>query len=168
MIDRKILAGVPDLLLLLERKRLKVATAESCTGGLVIAALTSVSGSAAVVDRGFVTYSNEAKTEMLGVSDALIAKAGAVSEEVARAMAEGALAHSRADIAVSVTGIAGPTGGSEQKPVGLVHFGALRKGGEVIHVMRKFPPTLERGGIREAATAEALALIRRLAEEAPS
>ncbi|MCC6981906.1 MAG: CinA family protein [Bauldia sp.] len=168
MIDPRILAGVPDLITLLERKRLKVATAESCTAGLVVAALTSVSGSAAVVDRGFVTYSNEAKTEMLGVSDALIAKVGAVSEEVARAMAEGALAHSRADIAVSITGIAGPTGGTEQKPVGLVHFGAVRKGGEVVHMMKRYPPELERAGIREAATAEALGLIRRLAEEAPS
>jgi nicotinamide-nucleotide amidase len=167
MIDAKILAGIPGLITLLEDKRLKVATAESCTAGLVVAALTSASGSAAVVDRGFVTYSNAAKTEMLGVSDALIAKVGAVSEEVARAMAEGALAFSRADIAVSITGIAGPTGGTEQKPVGLVHFGALRRGGEIIHVMKRFPPRLERAGIREAATVEALGLIRRLAEEEP-
>lgn len=167
MIDAKILAGIPALITLLEDKGLKVATAESCTAGLVVAALTSASGSAAVVDRGFVTYSNIAKTEMLGVSDALIAKAGAVSEEVAWAMAEGALTHSRADIAVSITGIAGPTGGSEQKPVGLVHFGAARRGGETIHVEKRYSPKLERAGIREAATAEALALIRRLAEETP-
>ena len=103
-------------------RKLKIVSAESCTGGLVGGLITSIAGSSHVFERGFVTYSNEAKHESLGVAEALLAKYGAVSAEVARAMAEGALAHSRAAIAVSVTGIAGPGGGSPGKPVGLVHF----------------------------------------------
>lgn len=104
-----------------------VATAESCTGGLICGALTEIAGSSAAVDRGFVTYSNEAKNEMLGVPNDLIEKHGAVSKEVAIAMAEGALARSNADVAVSVTGIAGPGGGSPQKPVGTVHIAVAAK-----------------------------------------
>jgi nicotinamide-nucleotide amidase len=104
-----------------------VATAESCTGGLICGALTEIAGSSAAVDRGFVTYSNEAKNEMLGVPKDLIEKFGAVSKEVAIAMAEGALARSNADLAVSVTGIAGPGGGSAQKPVGTVHIAVAAK-----------------------------------------
>ena len=106
--------------------RLKLATAESCTGGLVAAALTSIAGSSDVFDRGFVTYSNEAKAEMLGVNSALIEKHGAVSEAVAVAMAACALKESRAQISVAVTGIAGPGGGSAEKPVGLVHLAAAK------------------------------------------
>jgi nicotinamide-nucleotide amidase len=109
---------------------LRAATAESCTGGLIAACLTEIAGSSDVVDRGFVTYSNEAKTEMLGVPEEMLKAHGAVSPEVARSMAEGAIAHSRADVAVSVTGIAGPGGGSADKPVGLVYFGLARRGGE--------------------------------------
>ena len=116
-----------DVLAACKRAKLKVATAESCTGGLVAAALTEVPGSSEIVERGFVTYSNEAKEEMLAVSPALLRAFGAVSEPVARAMAEGALARSHADMAVSITGIAGPGGGSLEKPVGLVHFGLARK-----------------------------------------
>lgn len=116
---------------------LTVVTAESCTGGLVAGALTAVAGSSAVVERGFVTYSNAAKSELLGVAAALIEARGAVSEPVARAMAEGALDRSPAQIAVSVTGIAGPGGGSADKPVGLVHFGAVGPSG-TIHVERRF------------------------------
>lgn len=100
-----------------------LATAESCTGGLIAGCLTEVPGSSAVVDRGFVTYSNEAKNEMLGVPMEIIVSHGAVSEPVARAMSEGALSRSRADITIAVTGVAGPGGGTEAKPVGLVHFG---------------------------------------------
>jgi nicotinamide-nucleotide amidase len=100
-----------------------LATAESCTGGMIAAALTEIAGSSAVFDRGFVTYSNAAKTDMLGVDAGLILRVGAVSQEVAGAMAMGALAHSTASVAVSVTGIAGPGGGSTDKPVGLVWFG---------------------------------------------
>ena len=116
---------------------LMVAAAESCTGGLVSAALTSVAGSSAVVERGFVTYSNAAKTGLLGVPADLIERHGAVSEAVARAMAEGALSHSAAQVSVAVTGIAGPGGGSPDKPVGLVHFAASGPGG-LIHVERRF------------------------------
>lgn len=116
---------------LIERCRargLKLTTAESCTGGLIAGLVTSVAGSSAVMDCGFVTYSNEAKTRMVGVPPELIAEHGAVSEEVALAMAEGAIAQSAADIAVAVTGVAGPGGGTAQKPVGLVHCAAARKG----------------------------------------
>ena len=109
---------------------LMIATAESCTGGLVAAALTSIAGSSNVFDRGFVTYSNEAKTEMLRVDPALIAKHGAVSEEVAMAMAACTLSASRARLSVAVTGIAGPGGGSVEKPVGLVHFAAAKAIGQ--------------------------------------
>lgn len=107
---------------------LTIVTAESCTGGLVAGALTEVPGSSRAVDRGFVTYSNAAKTEVLGVAPELIERHGAVSEEVARAMAEGALEVSGAGLAVAVTGVAGPDGGTEAKPVGLVHFAAVRRG----------------------------------------
>ena len=120
-----LVAQAAALLAACRERGLKIATAESCTGGLIAAILTEVPGSSDVVERGFVTYSNEAKTEMLGVPAALVEQHGAVSA-VARAMAEGALAHSRADIVVSVTGVAGPGGGTPLKPVGLVHFGAMR------------------------------------------
>ncbi len=115
-----------------------IATAESCTGGLIAAALTDVPGSSAVVDRGFVTYSNEAKTEMLAVPPILIEQFGAVSAEVARAMAQGAVLNSRADVAVSVTGIAGPGGGTADKPVGLVWFGLAKADGYVRVELRVF------------------------------
>ncbi|MBU1386103.1 MAG: CinA family protein [Alphaproteobacteria bacterium] len=116
---------------------LMVATAESCTGGLVAGALTAVAGSSAVVERGFVTYSNMAKSELLGIPADLIDSHGAVSAAVARAMAEGALARSAAAVSVAVTGIAGPGGGSADKPVGLVHFAAAGPGG-VVHLERRF------------------------------
>ncbi len=114
-----------------------VATAESCTGGLVSGALTAVAGSSAVVERGFVTYSNAAKSELLGVPAEMLEAHGAVSEAVARAMAEGALARSKAEVAVSVTGVAGPGGGNAGKPVGLVHFAAAGPAGAV-HVEHRF------------------------------
>ncbi len=140
---------------------LTVATAESCTGGLVAAMLTAVPGSSAVVDRAFVTYSDTAKSEMLGVPAELIASEGAVSEAVARAMAQGAIAHSAADLAVAITGIAGPSGGTPEKPVGLVYFAALRRGGDMRLVKRQFPDE-GRSAIRLAAAAEALAMLRAL------
>ncbi len=136
----------------------RIATAESCTGGLVAALLTEVPGSSAVIDRGFVTYSNEAKAEMLGVDAGLIATMGAVSEAVARAMAEGALAHSRADVAVSITGVAGPGGGSDAKPVGLVHLGLARIGGPTVHLERRYGD-LGRAVVRERSVEDALALL---------
>lgn len=138
---------------------LTLATAESCTGGLISGCLTSVSGSSSVIDRGFVTYTNEAKAEMLGVPVDLIGTYGAVSEPVARQMALGVLARTRADIALSVTGIAGPTGGTATKPVGLVYLGAARRGR---------PPVVERhvfGGDRDAVR---LASVRRSLELALS
>ena len=148
---------VGELLAACRERRLTLTTAESCTGGLVAAALTAVSGSSAVFDRGFVTYSNEAKHELLGVPAALIDAHGAVSEQVARAMAEGALARSRADLAVSITGIAGPDGGSRDKPVGLVHFATARRDGPTIAERRVFPG--DRDSVRIAAVAVALGLI---------
>ncbi|MBJ6125678.1 CinA family protein [Microvirga splendida] len=141
-------------------KGLKIATAESCTGGLVAALLTEISGSSAVVERGFVTYSNEAKTELIGVPADLIATHGAVSEPVARAMAEGALTHSQADVAVGITGVAGPTGGTATKPVGLVHFGLARKGAPTIHLERRYGD-LGRESVRRRAVEDALSLLER-------
>ena len=136
-----------------------VATAESCTGGLIAALLTEIPGSSDVVERGFVTYSNEAKSQMLGVPASLIADHGAISEAVARAMAEGALLHSRADIAVSVTGVAGPGGGSAAKPVGLVHLAAARKGGATLHKECRFG-AIGRDQVRLESVEAALALLR--------
>ena len=134
-----------------------VAAAESCTGGLVSGALTAIAGSSAVVERGFVTYSNAAKVDLLGVPMALIERHGAVSEPVARAMAEGALARSAAQVAVAVTGIAGPGGGSPDKPVGLVHFAAAGPAG-LIHVERRFGD-IGREAVRLDSVRVALALL---------
>ncbi len=145
---------------------LMIATAESCTGGLVSALLTEVAGSSSVVERGFVTYSNEAKQEAIGVDPALLRAHGAVSEEVARAMAQGALAASRADISVAITGIAGPGGGSAAKPVGLVHLASARRGGDVRHVERRYGD-LGRTEIRLAALDDALALLEEAVQGAP-
>src|SRR5215471_16453448 len=119
MIEPELIAQAQALLALCRTRKLKIATAESCTGGLIAGTLTEIAGSSDVVDRGFVTYSNAAKTQMLGVPADLIARHGAVSEEVARAMAEGALERAGAELAVAVTGVAGPGGGSAAKPVGL-------------------------------------------------
>jgi nicotinamide-nucleotide amidase len=135
-----------------------VATAESCTGGLVSALLTEIAGSSAVVDRGFVTYSNEAKQDLLGVPAATLAAHGAVSEPTARAMAEGALTRSRAHVTVAITGVAGPGGGSAEKPVGLVHFGCARRGGETQAVEKRFGD-LGRTEVRRAALLFALDLL---------
>jgi nicotinamide-nucleotide amidase len=137
--------------------RLKLATAESCTGGMVAAALTDVAGSSDVVERGFVTYSNEAKTELLGVPNELIVSHGAVSAQVATAMAQGALARAPVDLAVSVTGIAGPGGATKGKPVGLVYFAVARKGTEPRVERHNYQG--ERASIRAAATERALELL---------
>lgn len=138
-------------------KGLRLATAESCTGGLIAACLTAIAGSSDVVDRGFVVYDNTAKKEMLGVPGALLASVGAVSEEVARAMAEGALARAHADVAVSCTGIAGPGGATPGKPVGLVHLACARRGGTV-HLRREYGD-IGREAVRLGTVADALALI---------
>lgn len=140
------------------RAGLRLVTAESCTGGLIAACLTEIAGSSDVVERGFVTYSNEAKTESLGVPAALIAQYGAVSAEVAKAMAAGALAHAHADLAISVTGIAGPGGATETKPVGLVHFGLCKRRQEPSHARHVFSG--DRAEVRLAAVRTAIAMLR--------
>jgi nicotinamide-nucleotide amidase len=145
---------------------LTITTAESCTGGLVIAQLTAIAGSSDVVDRGFVTYSNSSKMVMLGVPASIIEAHGAVSAECASAMAEGALRASGAGLAVSITGIAGPGGGSEFKPVGLVHLAAITRRGAVDRREKRFERGLGRTGIRRAATREALDMLLDLARRA--
>jgi nicotinamide-nucleotide amidase len=142
---------------------LMVSTAESCTGGLIAGALTEVPGSSAVVDRGFVTYTNTAKMEMLGVQEATLVGFGAVSEETARQMVHGALFRSNASMAVAVTGIAGPRGGSVEKPVGLVHLAAKSRNGDLIH-RKMLYGDIGRGQVRLATVKTALAMIRQLAQ----
>lgn len=137
---------------------LQLATAESCTGGLIASALTAIPGSSDVVERGFVVYSNRAKTELLDVPAEMIGEYGAVSVQVARAMAEGALAHSAADLAVSCTGIAGPGGGSKAKPVGLVYLGLARQGLSTCNIECHFDG-LSRDEIRTKTVAAALQLL---------
>ena len=146
-------------------RRLKIVCAESCTGGLLAGALTEIPGSSDVFDRGFVVYSNAAKQQMLGVAEAVIERHGAVSREAADAMADGALGHSAADLAVAVTGIAGPGGGSAEKPVGLVHFAAAARDGRRVHRERRFGD-IGRSAVRIQSVAEALALIELLASGA--
>jgi nicotinamide-nucleotide amidase len=146
-----------SLLAACRSKGIMLATAESCTGGLIAAALTAIAGSSDVVDRGFVTYSNQAKHQMIGVPMALIEAHGAVSEEVAGAMAEGALARSQAAIAISVTGVAGPGGGSVEKPVGLVCFGLACTGRAVMSERQIFPG--DRTAIRASTVAHAFKMI---------
>ncbi len=140
---------------------LLIATAESCTGGLVSGRLTAVAGSSSVVDRAFVTYTNEAKTDMLGVAPDLFETKGAVSEDVARAMAEGAIGNSNAALAVAITGIAGPGGGTAEKPVGLVHFATALKGGETRHERHRYGG--DREFVRERAVETALRMLLALA-----
>lgn len=162
MFPEAITAAARSLLDAARWRKLRIVTAESCTGGLIAGALTAIPGSSDVVERGYVTYSNEAKTELLGVPAELIARKGAVSAEVAVAMAEGALKHSPADISVAVTGIAGPGGGSAEKPVGLVHIAAARRGGARLHEEKQFGE-IGRDAVREQTVAAALALMLRLA-----
>jgi nicotinamide-nucleotide amidase len=138
------------------RQGLRLATAESCTGGLIAGCLTEIAGSSAVVDRGYVVYDNRAKVEMLGVREVTLAAHGAVSEATAREMAAGALSRSGCDLAVAVTGIAGPGGGGPDKPVGLVHLAAARRGASVHHARRVFPG--DRAAVRLATVEAALNL----------
>src|SRR5271170_3617635 len=158
MFTEELLRRAADLIALCRAKNLKAATAESCTGGLLAGLLTEIPGSSAVVERGFVTYSNEAKRELLGVPEATLAEHGAVSEATARAMALGARARSRADVAVSVTGIAGPGGGSAEKPVGLVHFACARRGKATVVRGERFG-NVGRGEVRLASVEVALDLL---------
>jgi nicotinamide-nucleotide amidase len=154
-------AGITEaeaLLALYRKHHLTFATAESCTGGLVAALITAIPGSSSIFDRGFVTYSNAAKTECLGVPGDMIQRFGAVSAEVACAMAIGTLDHSPADIAVSITGIAGPNGATAEKPIGLVHFACVRRGRTPVAAERRFGP-IGRSQIRTAAVFQAFKML---------
>jgi len=150
------------LLELCRARKMHIATAESCTGGLVAALLTEIAGSSDVFERGFVTYSNTAKSDLLGVPATMIEAFGAVSEPVARAMAEGAIARSTADLAVAITGIAGPGGGSVDKPVGLVHVAACRRGSTTTHRRCTFGD-IGRTAVREASAKVALEMLTEIA-----
>jgi len=142
-------------------RRLRIATAESCTGGLIGGLLTEIPGSSDVFERGFIVYSNRAKSDLLGVPGDLIADAGAVSEPVARAMAEGAVANSHAHMAVAVTGVAGPGGGTKLKPVGLVHVAAARENRSILHEAHRFGD-IGRGEVRIRSVEAALLLLQRM------
>jgi nicotinamide-nucleotide amidase len=161
MIDEELRGMAAKLIDLCRAKGLKLVTAESCTGGLVAATLTDIPGASEVLERGFVTYSNPAKEANLGVSAEILRRHGAVSEEAARAMAAGALKASPADLALAVTGIAGPNGGSAEKPVGLVHFAAARRGSNTLHREVRFGD-VGRGEVRRRSVIAALALVAEL------
>ena len=164
MADAEIQAAATALLDLCKARKIMVATAESCTGGLVAVALTDIAGSSAVVDRGFVTYTNEAKHEMLGVPSDTLNRFGAVSRETAEAMARGALGKADASIVVAVTGIAGPGGGSAEKPVGLVHFAAASRNGDLNHREQRFGD-IGRAEVRRLSVLQALAMLMELARQ---
>jgi len=162
MIDQALREKAAQVLEVFRARGLKIATAESCTGGLVAGALTEIAGSSDVVDRGFVTYSNAAKEAMLGVPAVTLERYGAVSAETAAAMAAGALKNSLADITVAITGIAGPGGGSKQKPVGLVHFAAASRDGRCLAREQRYGE-IGRQSVRERSVVEALELLAALA-----
>jgi nicotinamide-nucleotide amidase len=164
MAEQELIDAARALLDLCRKKKLTIAAAESCTGGLLAAALTEIPGSSDVFERGFVTYSDDAKQAMLSVPADVLATFGAVSRETAQAMARGALAHSPADLAVAITGIAGPGGAMPGKPVGLVHFAAASRGGRLSHVAQQFGD-IGRGPVRCESVAQALAMLRALAEQ---
>jgi len=166
MSGKELQAAAKHLLDACRARGLRIATAESCTGGLVAGTLTDIAGSSDVVECGFVVYSNEAKEAMLGVPAATLKRHGAVSGETAIAMAAGALKNSRADLSVAITGIAGPGGGSRQKPVGLVHFAAASRDGRTL-ARRRLYGKIGRRRVRERSVAEALALLQMLAQSAP-
>lgn len=160
MFPEDLLRRAADLVAVCAAQGLRIATAESCTGGLVSGLLTEVPGSSSVVERGFVTYSNQAKMDLLDVPQETLSTVGAVSSETAAAMASGALAHAGVDAAVAITGIAGPGGATADKPVGLVHFGLARQGAPVQTLERRFGD-LGRGAVRLASVEQALQLLER-------
>lgn len=163
-----VLAAATAVIKLCIERKLTIATAESCTGGLVAGALTEVPGSSAVFDRGFVTYSNDAKQQMLGVPAETLRDYGEVSRQTAEAMAQGALTRAKVDLAVSITGIAGPSGGSADKPVGLVHFGAVTRDGTTMHagkIFRGENGDLSRAEIRHKSVLQALDMLLELAQQ---
>lgn len=167
MIDDDIVEAANRLLDICKRKKLTIATAESCTGGLIAGTLTEVPGVSGMLDRGFITYSNEAKQEMLGVPEDILKQYGAVSRETAEAMAKGALGYAPVDLTIAVTGIAGPTGDEGGKPVGLVHFAAASRSGLLKHVEKRFGNP-GRAEIRKRSVLQAFVMLHELAEEEPA
>jgi nicotinamide-nucleotide amidase len=167
MLDDDIVEAARRLLDICKRKKLLVATAESCTAGLVAGTLTEVPGVSSMLDRGFITYSNDSKREMLGVKAETLDKHGAVSRETAMEMAQGALARSDVDLAVSVTGIAGPDGGSEEKPVGLVYFGAVSRRGQSVDAEQRYGD-IGRAQVRKHSVLQAFRMLHDLAEKEPA
>jgi nicotinamide-nucleotide amidase len=167
MLDDDIVEAARRLLDICKRKKLFVATAESCTAGLVAGTLTEVPGVSSMLDRGFITYSNESKQQMLGVKAETLDRYGAVSRETALEMAHGALARSPVDLAVSVTGIAGPDGGSTEKPVGLVHFGAVSRRGQSVHSEQHYGD-IGRAQVRKHSVLQAFRMLHDLAEKEPA
>jgi nicotinamide-nucleotide amidase len=161
VISNELFEAASEVLGLCGGRGLTLATAESCTGGLIAAALTATPGSSRVLDRGYVTYSDASKASELGVPSDLIKKQGAVSEEVARAMAVGAIEAAGVDLALSVTGIAGPDGGTPQKPVGLVHIAVAHRGGKILHRECRYG-NIGRGEVRRLSALAALALMKEL------
>jgi nicotinamide-nucleotide amidase len=164
MPDSAIIEAATALIKLCVGRELRIATAESCTGGLVAGALTEVPGSSAVVDRGFVTYSNAAKQQMLGVSADILRDHGAVSRQTAEAMVRGALGKADADLVVAITGIAGPGGGSADKPVGLVHFAAGSRNGALAHAEMRYGD-IGRAQVRHKSVLQALSMLQALAKK---
>jgi len=161
MIGEELFEAASEVLSLCNRHRFKLVTAESCTGGMIAAAFTATSGSSVVFDRGYVTYSNRAKIDDIGVPAELIEEHGAVSEHVARAMAEGAIKTAGVDIGLAVTGVAGPTGGTLQKPVGLVHIAVAHRDGKCLHRECRYGP-IGRGEVRRLSALATLALAKEL------
>jgi nicotinamide-nucleotide amidase len=163
MLDHDIVEAAKNLLAICKRKNLLVATAESCTAGLIAGTLTEVPGTSSILDRGYVTYSNEAKHEMLGVPRDTLARHGAVSPQTAEAMVRGVLGHSRVHLAVSVTGIAGPDGGSPGKPVGLVFLAGASRGGKLIVSEQRYG-NIGRDQVRKQSVLQAFRMLHELAE----
>lgn len=163
MLDDDIVEAANNLLAICKRKNLLIATAESCTAGLVAGTLTELPGVSSILDRGYITYSNEAKHQMLGVPHDVLRAHGAVSRETAEAMVRGVLGRSRVHLAVSVTGIAGPDGGSDEKPVGLVHFAGGSHSGALFHVERRFG-NIGRSAVRKHSVLQAFRMLHELAE----
>jgi nicotinamide-nucleotide amidase len=167
MLDDDIVKAAKNLLAICKRKNLLVATAESCTAGLVAGTLTEIAGVSSILDRGYVTYSNEAKHEMLGVSRDILKEHGAVSRQTAEAMARGVLGNSRVHLAVSVTGIAGPDGGSDEKPVGLVYFASASRSGKLVHAEKRYGDA-GRAQVRKQSVLQAFRMLHDLAEGEPT
>ena len=163
MLDNDIVEAARRLLDICKRKNLMLATVESCTAGLVAGTLAEVPGISSILERGFITYSNQAKQEMVGVSAATLDTYGAVSRETAEEMARGGIAHAPVDLAVSVTGIAGPDGGSDEKPVGLVHFAVASRSGRLVHAEKRFGNP-GRAEVRKQSVLQAFRMLHDLAE----